>query len=84
MTAARIKGPEKCSGCTREARENERDVRAGMPFKIRFQVLGSCLLEPGGAVPVVKFQELVRELVLSGEPSACWSWHESDRRGGPV
>ena len=70
VTTARIKGPEKCSGCTREARVNEQDVRAGMPFKTRFQVLGRCLREPGWTVPVMKSQELVRVLVLSGEPSA--------------
>lgn len=58
VTTARIKGPEKCPGCTREARVNEQDVRAGMPFKTRCWVLGRCLLEPGWAVPVVKSQEL--------------------------
>lgn len=38
----------------------------------------------GEAVPVVKSQEIVKVLILSGEPSAGWSWHESGRRGGPV
>ena len=40
-----------------------------MPFKIRFQLLGRCPIEPGETVPMATSQELVQVLVLSGEPS---------------
>lgn len=63
-----------------EARVYERDMRADMFFKTKFQLLGRCPLEPGEAVSVVKYQELGQELALSGEPSAGCPWHESGRR----
>lgn len=49
---------------------NEQDMRADMPFKFRFQLMGRCPFESGEMVPIVKSQELVQVLVLSGEPYA--------------
>lgn len=63
-----------------KARVYERDMGADMPFETKFQLLGRCPLEPGEAVSMVKYQELVQELALSGEPSAGCPWHESGRR----
>ena len=70
---ARMKEPEKCPGCPREARVNERDTRADTSFKTRFHLLGRFPFEPGEVVPMVKSQELVQVLVLSGGPSESWS-----------
>ena len=42
------------------------EMRADMPFKTRFQLLGRCPFEPGEVVPMVKSHALVQVLVLSG------------------
>ena len=50
------------------------EMRVDVPFKTRFQLLGRCPFEPGKMVPMVKSQELVQMLVLSGGSSAGWPW----------
>ena len=53
---------------------NQRDARADVPFKTRFQLLGRGPFGSGEVVPMVKFQEVVQVLAFSGRPSVSWFW----------